>query len=191
MPEGKYWHKRKAMRNLNAREQTGKSQSRAARMPRKKMPVTAAVRTLREHRVEYTEHTFVYEPHGGTALGATALGVDEHTIIKTLIFEDDCKRPLVVLMHGDKQVSTRQLARCLNVKSITPCTPQIATKHSGYQVGGTSPFGMRRSLPVYMQTSILELPHIYINAGRRGFLVKLRTADLQRVLQVSLVDVAV
>lgn len=162
---------------------------------RKKLPVTPAVRVLRDHAVKYVENVFTYEPHGGTALCAKALDVDEYMIIKTLIFEDDNRRPLVVLMHGDKQVSTRQLARSLNVKSVTPCTPQTATKHSGYQVGGTSPFGMRRSMPVYMQVSILELPYIYINGGRRGFLVKMASSDLQRVLQqvlqLSLVDVAI
>ena len=164
-------------------------------MTRKKLPVTPAIRMLRDHSVAYVENVFPYEPHGGTALCAKALGVDEYMIIKTLVFEDDNRRPLVVLMHGDKQVSTRQLARYLNVKSITPCTPQTATKHSGYQVGGTSPFGMRRSMPVYMQVSILELPYIYINGGRRGFLVKIASSDLQQVLQqvlqLDMVDVAI
>ena len=160
-------------------------------MTRKKLPVTSAIRVLRENAIEFTEHIFAYAPRGGTALGAKALGVDEHIIIKTLILEDDNKRPLVVLMHGDKQVSTRQLARHLKVKSITPCPPQTATKHSGYQVGGTSPFGMRQALPVYMQVSILELPCIYINGGRRGFLVKLASADMQRILHPSIVDVAI
>ena len=156
-----------------------------------KTPVTPAIRMLRAHGVEYSEYIFAYKPHGGTALGALALGVDEHSVIKTLIMEDDNKRPLVVLMHGDKQVSTRQLARQLNVKSITPCAPKIATKHSGYQVGGTSPFGMRQTMPVYMQVSILELPYIYINGGRRGFLVKLAPKDLQSMLKTTLVDVAI
>jgi Cys-tRNA(Pro) deacylase len=160
-------------------------------MPRKKTPTTPAIRLLREQGIEYSEHSFKYEPHGGTSLGAKALGVDEHLLIKTLIFEDDNKRPLIVLMHGDQQVSTRQLARYLKVKSITPCTPQTATKHSGYQVGGTSPFGMRRSLPIYIQRSILELPYIYINGGRRGFLVNISTQDLQALLQAPLVEVAI
>ena len=156
-----------------------------------KAPVTPAIRELRKFQIEYSEHLYEYAPQGGTALGAHSLSVDEHAVIKTLVMENNNKRSLVVLMHGDKQVSTRQLARQLNVKSITPCAPKIATKYSGYQVGGTSPFGMRQTMPVYMQVSILELPWIYINGGRRGLLVRLSPKDLQKVLKPIVVNVAI
>jgi Cys-tRNA(Pro) deacylase len=160
-------------------------------MSKDKHPATAAVRVLREHGVAYTHHLYGYEERGGTAVSARELGVDEHVVIKTLILEDDAKHPLVVLMHGDRAVSTKALARHLGVKSIAPCTPAVADRHSGYQVGGTSPFGTRRAMPIYVERSILALPRIYINGGRRGYLVGLAPADLVRVLAPVPVDVAV
>ncbi len=154
------------------------------------LPVTAAIRVLREHGVAYTAHVYDYEPRGGTAKSAASLGVDEHVVIKTLVMEDDAKRPLVVLMHGDREVSTKNLARHLGVKSIAPCKPEVADRHSGYQVGGTSPFGLRRAMPIHMERSIASLPRIFVNGGRRGLLVEIDPADLVRVLQPQLVDVA-
>lgn len=158
-------------------------------MARKK-PMTAAVRVLRRHGIAFTEHQFKYVEGGETGQGARELGVPEHAIIKTLIMEDDHKNPLVVLMHGDCQVSTKQLARHLEVRSITPCEPKVASKHSGYLIGGTSPFGTRRVMPVLIEASILELPKIYINGGRRGYLLAMDPQDLQRVLQSTPVRVA-
>jgi Cys-tRNA(Pro) deacylase len=154
-------------------------------------PITAAVRILRAERVSFTPHLYTYEPHGGTAVSSRALGIDEHTVIKTLIMEDDAKKPLVVLMHGDREVSTKQLARLLKVKTIRSCTPEVAEKHSCYQVGGTSPFGTRKKMLVYMERSIGDLPKIYINGGKRGFLVSLSPADLVRVLKPILVEVGI
>ena len=159
-------------------------------MSQDKLPVTMAVRVLREHRVDFTHHPYEYEERGGTEVSARALGVDEHAVIKTLIMEDDAKRPLVVLMHGDREVSTKNLARQIGVKSITPCAPAVADRHSGYQVGGTSPFGTKRKMPVYVERTIAGLPRIYVNGGRRGYLVGMAPADLIRVLQPTLVDAA-
>lgn len=159
-------------------------------MAKSNLPVTAAIRVLREHDVAYIAHVYDYEPRGGTAHSAACLQVDEHAVVKTLVMEDDARRPLVVLMHGDREVSTKTLARHLGVKSVTPCAPAIADRHSGYQVGGTSPFGLRRAMPIYMQSSIAELSRIYINGGRRGMLVEIDPADAIRVLRVTLVDVA-
>jgi len=160
-------------------------------MPHDKQPVTPAIRVLREHEVEYTEHLYDYEEHGGTAHSARQLGVDEHAVVKTLVMDDDIRRPLIVLMHGDREVSTKNLARHLGTKSIAPCKPEVATKHSGYWVGGTSPFGTRKPMPVYMERSILDLERIYVNGGRRGFLVGILPADLVRVLQPELVEVGI
>lgn len=160
-------------------------------MARDNLPVTAAIRVLREHGVTYVARPYDYEPRGGTAHSAACLGVDEHAVIKTLIMEDEDRKPLVVLMHGDREVSTKALARIIGVKAITPCKPEVADKHSGYQVGGTSPFGTRRAMPVYMQASILELPKIWINGGRRGMLVEIDPRDAQRVLQPQLVDISI
>src|SRR5512143_3212445 len=140
-------------------------------MSKEKMPVTAAIRVLRAAGAAYTEHPYDYEEKGGTSVSARELGVDEHAVVKTLVMEDDRKRPLIVLMHGDMQVSTRELARVIGVRSISPCAPDDAHRHTGYLVGGTSPFGTRRALPVYMEETILLLPKIYINGGRRGYLV--------------------
>jgi len=158
---------------------------------KEKHPVTAAVRVLREHGVDFTHHPYEYEERGGTAVSARELGVPEHAVIKTLVMEDDAKKPLVVLMHGDREVSTKNLARHLGVKTISPCDPVTADRHSGYQVGGTSPFGTRRAMPVYMPPSIAQLPYLYINGGKRGYLVGMTPHDLVRVLKPSLVDAMV
>jgi len=145
---------------------------------------------LRAHSVEYTEHIYRYEDRGGTKVSARELGVDEHSVIKTLVMEDEQARPLIVLMHGDLDVSTKSLARQIGCKSISPCKPDAADKHSGYQVGGTSPFGTRKAMPTYMEQTILELPKIYINGGSRGFLVGLDPKDVQRLLSPVIVQAA-
>lgn len=160
-------------------------------MTKEKYPVTAATRLLRHHEIAFTGHLYPYEEHGGTAHSARCLGVDEHCVIKTLIMEDEQKQPLIVLMHGDRKVSIKELARVLGVKTITPCDPAVADKHSGYRVGGTSPFGTRRPMPTYVEASILELSLIYINGGKRGFLVGLAPAEAQRLLQAVPVNVAI
>ena len=149
-----------------------------------------AVRVLRQHDVAFTPHLYTWEPRGGTAASAEHLGVDEHAVIKTLIFEDDRRSPLCILMHGDREVSAKNLARAIGVKTVGPCTPEIADKHSGYQVGGTSPFGLKRSMPIYVERTILDLPRIYINGGARGFLVEIDPKDLAHVLAPTPVDVA-
>jgi Cys-tRNA(Pro) deacylase len=158
---------------------------------KERMPVTAAVRVLRAAGVAWTEHPYAYEEKGGTAVSARELGVDEHCVVKTLVMEDDRKRPLIVLMHGDRQVSTRELARAIGAKSVAPCSPETASRHSGYAVGGTSPFGTRHAMPVYMEGTILDLPKIYINGGRRGFLVGMSPGDVARILSAVLVRVAI
>ena len=160
-------------------------------MAKDKAPVTPAVRQLRAEKVEFSDHLYAYEEKGGTAVSARELGVDEHCVIKTLIMEDERKNPLVVLMHGDLQVSTRELARVIGVKLVTPCAPETAQKHSGYQVGGTSPFGLRREMPVYMEESIAGLERIYINGGKRGYLVGLSPRDLLQVLTPVTVSVGI
>ncbi len=155
-----------------------------------KAPSTNATRLLRQRGVAYTEHLYRYEARGGTRVSAQALGVDEHSVIKTLILEDDRKAPLVVLMHGDREVSTKALARVIGARSVEPCKPEVADRHSGYQVGGTSPFGTRKAMPVYMERSIAALDRVYINGGSRGFLVSLAPVDLVALLSPTLVDVA-
>ena len=152
--------------------------------------MTPATAFLKSKGIAFTEHTYEYVEHGGTAVSAESLGVPEHDVVKTLVMQDDQARPLIVLMHGDRKVSTKNLARQAGRKSIEPCRPEVAQRHTGYQVGGTSPFGTRKALPVYMERSIAALPAIYINGGRRGFLVKLKTADLITILRPDLVDVA-
>jgi Cys-tRNA(Pro) deacylase len=156
----------------------------------KALPVTNAIRVLREHRVTWTDHPYAYEERGGTAVSARELGVVEHACIKTLIMEDDAKRPMIVLMHGDREVSTKNFARALGVKTVQPCAPDVADRHSGYQVGGTSPFGTRRQMPVYLQRTVVELPYLYVNGGRRGYLVGMAPSELVRVLSPTLVDIA-
>jgi Cys-tRNA(Pro) deacylase len=150
-----------------------------------------AVRALRAASVAYTPHLYPWEPRGGTAASASALGVDEHQVVKTLVFEDERRQPLCILMHGDREVSTKNLARQIGVKTTSPCAPEVADKHSGYQVGGTSPFGLRRAMPIYMERTIADLPRLFINGGARGFLVELAPAELVRVLSPTLVDAAV
>jgi Cys-tRNA(Pro) deacylase len=154
-------------------------------------PATPAVRALRQAGVAFTEHPYAYVEHGGTAAFAAQAGVDEHAVVKTLIMEDEAKKPFVVLMHGDREVSTKELARVLGVKSVHPCAPDAAERHSGYLVGGTSPFGLRKPMPVYVEATILDLPGIYINGGKRGFIVGLEPKDLVRLLEPTPVRVAV
>ena len=149
---------------------------------------TPAVHFLKQHKVPFAEHEYRYEERGGTAVSSRELGVDEHVVIKTLVMEDDGKQPLIVLMHGDREVSTKNLARQIGAKTVSPCAPEAAQKHTGYLVGGTSPFGTRKPLPVYLERSIADLDRIYINGGRRGFLVSLAPRDLVRVLSPTLVD---
>ncbi|MCB1932533.1 MAG: aminoacyl-tRNA deacylase [Candidatus Accumulibacter sp.] len=160
-------------------------------MSQEKLPVTQAIRALRAARVPFTDHSYAWEAHGGTALSSRALGVDEHLVIKTLVMEDEGRRPLIVLMHGDRDVSTRNLARRLGVKKVSPCSPAVASRHSGYLVGGTSPFGTRKTMPVYVERSILDLARIFINGGRRGYLVAIAPRVLVEVLAAQAVDVAV
>ena len=156
-----------------------------------KTPSTPATRLLRQLGVAYTEHPYRYEEHGGTAVSARELGVDEHAVVKTLVMEDDLKEPLVVLMHGDREVSTKALARQLGRRAVQICRPEVANRHSGYLVGGTSPFGTRKRMPVCIERTILDLERAYVNGGSRGFLVGVAPADLVRVLQPTLVDVAI
>ena len=151
---------------------------------------TPATEALQASGVAYSEHYYEYIEHGGAGRGADELGLPAAQVVKTLVMQDEAARPLIVLMHGDRKVSTKSLARQAGRKSIEPCRPQSAERHSGYRVGGTSPFGTRKALPVFMERSILALPEIYINGGRRGFLVRLKTADLVRMLAPQLVDVA-
>ena len=151
---------------------------------------TPATQALRRAGVAYTEHPYDYVVHGGTAESARQLGVSEHAVVKTLVMQDDRAQPLIVLMHGDCQVSTKNLAREIGVKSVEPCKPDVAQRHSGYLVGGTSPFGLRKALPVWVEHSVLTLPRIYINGGRRGFLVGLAPQVLVDVLQARAVHCA-
>ena len=151
---------------------------------------TPATKFLDEHGVRYTEHVYEYVEHGGTAVSSESLGVPEHEVVKTLVMEDEQRSPLIILMHGDCKVSTKELARHARRKRISPCQPQVAQRHTGYQVGGTSPFGLRKPLPVYVERSILDLPLIYINGGRRGLLVRLAPAELSRILEPVPVSVA-
>lgn len=160
-------------------------------MAKEKTPVTAAVRLLRQSGLPFTDHLYDYEEKGGTAVSSRELGVDEHCVIKTLIMEDERKNPLIVLMHGDRQVSTRELARIMGVKAISPCSPETANRHSGYLVGGTSPFGTRKPMPVFMEETILALPRIYLNGGKRGYLVGMNPPDVAQLLSPTLVHVAV
>lgn len=154
------------------------------------MSETPATAFLRAKKVEFTPHEYEYVEHGGTSASSAALGVEEHRVVKTLVMEDESKQPLLVLMHGDQKVSTKSLARQLGKKSIAPCDPQVAQRHTGYQVGGTSPFGTRKPLPVAMEKTIAELPELFINGGRRGYLVRLVPSELLRVLEPTLVSCA-
>ena len=154
------------------------------------MSSTPAIHFLRKHGVAFTEHPYRYEEHGGTRVSSRELGVDEHAVVKTLVMEDEAKRPLVVLMHGDREVSTKQLARQTGHKTIEPCAPAVAERHTGYAVGGTSPFGTRKPLPIFVERTILDLERVYINGGRRGLLVGVAPGDLTRVLGATPVEVA-
>jgi Cys-tRNA(Pro) deacylase len=160
-------------------------------MGKEKASVTPAVRALREHGVEFIESPYRYAERGGTAVSAQELGVDEHSVVKTLVMEDEGKHPLIVLMHGDREVSTKEMARLMGVKRVSPCTPETAHRHTGYLVGDISPFGVRKAMPIYMEETILTLPRIYINGGRRGFLVGLDPRDLVRVLNPTMVSVGI
>ena len=151
---------------------------------------TPATQWLKAHRVAYTEHLYDYVDHGGTAESARQLGVDEHAVVKTLVMEDEAARPLIVLMHGDRQVSTKNLARQIGAKRVQPCQPEVAQRHSGFLVGGTSPFGTRKLMPVYVEATVLELPRIYINGGRRGYLVGIDPAVLVGLLGARAVTAA-
>jgi Cys-tRNA(Pro) deacylase len=151
---------------------------------------TPATQFLRRHGVIFTEHPYAYEEHGGTAVSARELGVDEHHVVKTLVMQDDGAKPLIVLMHGDRKVSTKNLARQIGRKSVEPCKPEVASRHSGYLVGGTSPFGVRKPMPVYVEQGILALGKIYINGGRRGYLIGIDPAILTRLLQAAPVQCA-
>src|SRR4051812_17888430 len=155
-----------------------------------KKTATPATTFLDAQHVEYTEHYYDYVEHGGTSVSSSALGVPEHEVVKTLVMETESGHPLIVLMHGDRKVSTKELARAVGVKRVFPCKPEVAQRHSGYLVGGTSPFGTRKPMPIYLQRTVLELPRIYINGGRRGYLVGMASPELLRVLSPVLVDVA-
>jgi Cys-tRNA(Pro) deacylase len=160
-------------------------------MTKDKIPTTPAILALRAQAVVFTLHPYKYEERGGTKASATKLGVDEHLVIKTLVMEDETGNPLIILMHGDKEVSTKALARSLGVKAIIPCKPDVAQKHTGYMVGGTSPFGTRKPLPVYMEKTIGDLPAIFINAGGRGLLAQMSPAEVIRILNPVMVNVAI
>ena len=153
--------------------------------------MTQAVRLLRDKNIAFEPHLYAYEERGGTKRSAEELQVDEHSVIKTLVMETDSRDPLIVLMHGDREVSTKELARVLGVKTVSPCNPTVAQKHTGYMVGGTSPLGTRKALPIYAEKTVFDLPLIYINGGKRGFLVSLDPKDLHRALKITEVTVAI
>jgi Cys-tRNA(Pro) deacylase len=152
---------------------------------------TPAIHQLRHHKIAFTEHLYRYEEHGGTRVSARELGVPEHSVIKTLVMEDEQRRPLLVLMHGDREVSTKALARAIGVKTVAPCRPDVAAKHTGYLVGGTSPFGTRKTLAVFIERTIMDLQTVYVNGGRRGFLVAINPAAFVDVLGATPVDAAI
>jgi Cys-tRNA(Pro) deacylase len=160
-------------------------------MAKEKIPSTPAVNVIRKCGVDVVFHAYRYEDRGGTEDAARKLGLDEHAVIKTLVMETERKDPLIVLMHGDMHVSTKKLARLIGVKTVEPCEPETAHKHTGYMVGGTSPFGTLKNLPIYMESTVLNLPRVYINAGRRGLLMDISSTDLQRILDPIPVDVAI
>ncbi len=153
-------------------------------------PETPATRFLKSHGIAHSNHLYAYEEHGGTRVSARELNVDEHAVVKTLVMEDENARPLIVLMHGDRKVSTKELARQIGCKKVEPCRPEVANRHTGFLVGGTSPFGTKKRLPVYIEKSILDLPLVYINGGRRGYLVGVHPHDILRVLQPKVVEAA-
>jgi Cys-tRNA(Pro) deacylase len=151
---------------------------------------TPATAWLRRHGVAFVGHVYEYVEHGGTAVSSSSLGVPEHEVVKTLVMQDEQARPLIVLMHGDRKVSTRNLARQIDRKRVEPCTPEVAQRHTGYQVGGTSPFGLRKAMPVFVERSVLDLPRILINGGRRGYLVEIDPGVLKETLGAVPVDCA-
>ncbi|PWF55702.1 Cys-tRNA(Pro) deacylase [Massilia glaciei] len=153
-------------------------------------PETQATKFLREHGVVFSSHLYEYEERGGTNASSRELGVDEHSVVKTLVMEDESAKPLIVLMHGDRKVSTKELARQAGCKKIEPCKPEVANRHTGFLVGGTSPFGTKKKMPVYVEKTILDLPEIYINGGRRGYLVSMSPSELARLFDLHLVEVA-
>ncbi|MBK8465091.1 MAG: Cys-tRNA(Pro) deacylase [Chloracidobacterium sp.] len=154
-------------------------------------PITPAVRCLRDKKVDFVPHLYDYVEKGGTAESARQLGVDEHAIVKTLVFETNERKPLIVLMHGDRQVSAKNLARHLGVKSVEPATPERANKWTGYLVGGTSPFGLKTQMPIYVEKTIVDLERIYINGGKRGFLVEVNPDVLKEAVKTEEVDVGI
>jgi len=160
-------------------------------MAKDKHPVTQAIRVLKESGIPYTLHPYDYEEKGGTRRAAQELNVGEHRVIKTLVMEDEKKEPVVVLMHGDREVSTKSFARALNTKTVRPCDPEVAHRHTGYFVGGTSPLGLKKPLKIYFEASIADLPFIFINAGRKGLLARLSPRDLVRMLEAVPVNVAI
>ncbi len=160
-------------------------------MAKEKIPSTPAIRTLKENGVTFTLCPYKYEDRGGTEVAARELGCDEHETVKTLVMEDEHKKPLIILMHGDRQVSTKNLARAIGTKSVTPCDPSAAQKHTGYKVGGTSPFGIRSAMPIYVEESILDLERIFINAGHRGLLAEMDPAEMARILDLKPVRVGI
>lgn len=153
-------------------------------------PETPAAKFLRQHGIAHSSHLYDYEEHGGTRVSSRELNVDEHAVVKTLVMEDESAKPLIVLMHGDCKVSTKELARQIGCKRVEPCKPEVANRHSGFLVGGTSPFGTKKKMPVYIEKTILDLPLIYINGGRRGFLVGVHPHDLVRALAPKVVEAA-
>jgi Cys-tRNA(Pro) deacylase len=159
-------------------------------MSKDHIPATPAIRVLKDNQVDFVPRPYKYEERGGTEVASRELGVDEHLTVKTLVMEDDKKEPFIVLMHGDREVSTREMARILGVKTVQPCDPATASRHTGYLVGGTSPFGTKKVLPVYAEETVLSLPVIYINAGKKGLLVELKPAELVRILKTTPVKVA-
>ena len=162
-----------------------------AKKDQKHVSETPATQWLRQHGVAFTEHVYDYVDHGGTGESSRQLGVDEHAVVKTLVMQDDKAQPLIVLMHGDRQVSTKNLARAIGAKGVEPCKPEVAQRHSGFLVGGTSPFGTRKAMPVYVEQSVLALPGIYINGGRRGFLVGIAPSVLTDLLGAKPVHCAI
>jgi Cys-tRNA(Pro) deacylase len=160
-------------------------------MAKEKYPVTPAVRELRANKADFVPHVYDYVEKGGAKHSWEVLGADLSTVIKTIILENEKSEPCVVLMHGDKDISTKNLAREIGVKTLMPCLPEIANKHTGYLVGGTSPFGTKRKMPVYMESTIADIENIYVNGGKRGFLVSMKTADMIRILKPKLVNVAI
>jgi Cys-tRNA(Pro) deacylase len=160
-------------------------------MAKDKTPVTPATRLLKQAKIDFSPHLYTYEERGGTAVSSRELGVDEHQVIKTLVMEDEQRRPLIVLMHGDLEVSTKELARTIGAKTVSPCNPGTALKHTGYQVGGTSPFATRKEMPVYMEATIAALPFIYLNGGKRGFLVSVTPQVVIDLLKPTMVEVGI